>query len=218
MDRLNRRAGIAAAFSVVALILPLAGGCNLVATGMYVLTGNDSPAEFDKLKDKKVAVVCRPVTSLDFNNSSVANMLSQQVGALLKLHIGKIEIIDGRKVNDWTDENTWEEYVEIGKALNADMVVGIDLEEFNLYQGQTLYQGRANIHFAVYDVTKGKQHVWEKFLPQVVYPPTGGIPASERPEGEFRRKFVGTLAEQIGQHFYPHDSTADFAADSTVLY
>ena len=31
------------------------------------------------------------------------------------------------------------------RRLNADMVVGIDLEEFSLYQGQTLYQGKANV-------------------------------------------------------------------------
>lgn len=217
MDRWNRRCVLLNAAVVSGLCL-VATGCNLIATGMYVFTGNDTEAEFKELSGKKVAIVCRPVTALDFNNSSVASMLAQQVGVRLKQHVKKIEIIDQRSVDDWTDENTWEEYVDIGKALNADMVIGIDLEEFNLYQGQTLYQGKANLHFAVYDVKKGKAHVWEKYLPQVVYPPTGGIPASESPEGAFRRKFVLTLAERISQSFFPHDSTADFAADSTVLY
>lgn len=217
MDRWNRRVLLCNVLALTGLSLS-ATGCNLVATGMYVLTGNDTEAEFKELAGKKVAVVCRPVTSLDFNNSSVASTLAQQVGVRLKEKVSKIEIIDQRSVDDWTDENTWEEYVDIGKALNADMVIGIDLEEFNLYQGQTLYQGKANLHFAVYDVKKGKVHVWEKYLPQVVYPPTGGIPASESPESAFRRKFVLTLADRITQSFFPHDSTADFAADSTVLY
>jgi hypothetical protein len=217
MDRLNRRSWFATA-ALATLSLSGATGCNLMATGMYVFTGNDTAPEFNEFAGKKVAIVCRPVTALDFNNSSVATNLSQQVGTLLQKNIRDITVIDQRSVNDWTDENTWEEYVDIGKALNADLVLGIDLEDFKLYQGQTLYQGTANIHFAVYDVKKGKLHVWEKFLPQMVYPPTGGIPASERPESEFRRKFVATLAARIGQHFYAHDSTADFASDSTVLY
>ncbi len=217
MDRLNRRTWAATAFSWLGLSL-LATGCNTLATFTYVLTGTDTEAEFKELPGKKVAIVCRPTTSLDFNNSSVATMLAQQVGIRLQQQVKKIEIVDQRQVSDWTDENTWEDYVEIGRALNADFVIGIDLEEFNLYQGQTLYQGRANVHFAVYDTTKGKLHVWEKYLPQVVYPPTAPIPASERPEGEFRRKFVGALAEQIAKYFHAHDSTADFAADSTVLY
>lgn len=217
MDRLNRRSWFATA-ALATFSLSGATGCNLMATGMYVFTGNDTAPEFNEFAGKKVAIVCRPVTALDFNNSSVATNLSQQVGALLQKNIRDITVIDQRSVSDWTDENTWEEYVDIGKALNADLVLGIDLEDFKLYQGQTLYQGTANIHFAVYDVKKGKLHVWEKFLPQMVYPPTGGIPASERPESEFRRKFVATLAARIGQHFYAHDSTADFASDSTVLY
>jgi hypothetical protein len=207
MERMNRKiAGVSAL--LLLLTLSITAGCNLVATGMYVFTGNDTPPEFKDLAGKKVAIVCRPVTSLDFNNSSVATMLSQQIAAYLNQNIKNITLIDHRKVSDWCDENTWEEYVDIGKALNADMVLGIDLEEFTLYQGQTLYQGRANLHFAVYDVKKGKIHVWEKYLPQVVYPPTGGVPAGDRPESEFRRKFVATLAERIAQHFYPHDSTS----------
>ncbi len=63
---------------------------------------------------------------------------------------------------EWADENNWDEYVEIGKALNADMVVGLDLEEFSLYQGQTLYQGKANIKIPVYDVAQGKEPVFER--------------------------------------------------------
>ena len=217
MDRWNRSLLTVAAIACLGLSL-LSTGCNVISTGLYVLTGTDTEAEFKELPGKKVAIVCRPTTSLDFNNSSVSTMLAQQIGARLQQNIKKIEIVDQRRVGDWTDENTWEDYVEIGKALNADLVIGVDLEEFNLYQGQTLYQGRADVHFAVYDVTKDKIHVWEKFLPPVVYPPTAPIPASELPEGAFRRKFVGALADQISKYFYPHDSTADFAADSTVLY
>jgi hypothetical protein len=213
----NRRGWLVASLSLTAAGLLSAAGCSMVATAMYVITGNDAPAECDELKGKKVAVVCRPTTSLDFNNSSVADMLAHQVSTLLGKNVSKVTIIDPRKVGDWTDENTWEDYVEIGKALNADYVVGIDLEEFSLQQGQTLFQGRASIAVSAYDVKKGKLPIWEKHLPQSVYPPSGGIPAGEKPESQFRRQFVSVLADQIARHFYPHDATADFAQDSTVL-
>jgi len=214
----SRRNWMSASMSLAGAALLASTGCTMVATGLYVLTGNNVPAEYDGLKGKKVAIVCRPTTALDFNNSSVANLLANQVASELSTNVRNVTIVDQRTVNDWTDENTWDQYIEIGKALNADLVVGIDLEEFSIYMGQTLYQGRATIHLAVYDPKKDKLPVWEKHLPQAVYPPTGGIPSSERPEGEFRRKFVGTLADRISRHFYPHDATVDFAPDSTVLY
>ena len=33
-----------------------------------------------------------------------------------------------------------DDYVEIGKALKADKVVGIDIESFGVLDGQTLFQ------------------------------------------------------------------------------
>jgi hypothetical protein len=218
MDRIfNRRAWIAASCLLMGLSLLTASGCSLVATAMYVLNGNNLPADYDELKGKKVAVVCRPVTSLDFSNSSVANNLAEHVARRLNTNVRKITVIEQRKVNEWSDENNWEDYTEIGKALDADVVVGIDLEDFNLYQGQTLMQGQANVSLAVYEVKKGKQPVWSKHLPQTIFPPTGGIPASEKPEPQFRRQFVEVLSDQIARHFYPHDASTDFAPDSTVL-
>ena len=41
--------------------------------------------------------------------------------------------------------------------MKADMVVGIDLEGFSLFQGQTLYQGKANATVRVYDCQQGRQ-------------------------------------------------------------
>lgn len=218
MDRLRKQP----AWMVLALVAAVAGmtaasGCNVLATAMYVIQGTNTLAAFDGLKGKRVVVVCRPVTSLHFRDSSVSRDLAKQVGLLLQKHVSKVKLVDQREVFEWADENNWEEYVDIGKALGADMIVGLDLEEFSLYQGQTLYQGKANLKVVVCDVTKGKDPVFEQNLPQTVYPPNGAIPAGEKPEAQFRRKFVDHLARQIAQYFYDHDSTVDFANDSTAL-
>ncbi len=218
MDRLrNQSTWLLLLLVLAAAGMTIASGCNVLATAMYVIQGTNTPAEFEALKGKRVAVVCRPVTSLHFRDSSVSRDLAKQVGTLLQKHVAKITLVDQREVFEWADENNWEEYVDIGKALDADMVVGLDLEEFSLYQGQTLYQGKANLKILVYDVSKGKDPVFEQNLPQAVYPPNGAIPAGEKPEAQFRRKFVENLARQIAQYFYDHDSTVDFASDSTAL-
>ena len=218
MDRLRMRPWcLLLGLALLGSGLAIASGCNLMATAIYVVSGQNTPADFDKLKGKRVAVVCRPVTSLHFRDSSVSRDLAKQVGLLLEENVPNIRLVDQREVFEWADENTWDEYAEIGKALSADMVVGIDLEEFTLYQGQTLYQGKANIRLLVYDIAHGKDPVFERNLPQAVYPPNSPIPASENQESHFRRKFVGYVARLVAHHFYAHDSTVDFANDSTAV-
>ena len=218
MDRLrSRTVCLVLALTAAASGLIVASGCNVIATAMYVIEGTNTHAEFAGLRGKRVAIVCRPVTSLHFRDSSVSRDLAKQVGLLLQKHVPKITLIDQREVFEWADENNWEEYVEIGKALDADMVVGLDLEEFSLYQGQTLYQGKSNMKVLVYDVAQGKEPVFERNLPQTVYPPNAAIPAGEKPEAQFRRQFVNVLAQLVARYFYDHDSTVDFASDSTAL-
>ena len=137
----------------------------------YLFKGTDVDADFADLKGKKVVVVGRPMVSLQYANSNVGRELAQQISALLKEEVPKIKIVDQRKIAKWTDENTWEEYPEVGKAMKADMVVAVDLESFSLYQGQTLYQGKANATIRVFDCKKNGKEVFRKSIPQCVYPP-----------------------------------------------
>ena len=217
MDRPSVRHRIAIALVLAAAVLPLCGCQSLLVTALYLFKGDQVDADFAELKGKKVAVVCRPMVALQYRNSSVARELAQQITELLEKNVPKIHVVDQRKVNKWTDENTWEEYREVGKGLKADMVVGIDLESFSIFQGQTLYQGKANAIVAVYDCEKKGKKVFEKILPQSVYPPNTGVPTSEWLENDFRRKFVGVLADQIARNFYAHDPFPDMAQDSEAL-
>jgi len=92
----------------------------------------------------------------------------------------------------------------------------VDLEQFDIYQDQTIYQGTANVTIKVFDCHTDEL-VFEKILPQVVYPPNTGIPATDKQERQFRREFVSVVADQIARHFYPHDAHADFAQDTLLL-
>ncbi len=218
MERLRSQPlALMLAVGSVALGLTMASGCTLLATAMYIIEGTNTKADFNGLRGKRVAVICRPVTALHFRDSSASRDLARQVGALLQQNVSKISLVDQRDVFEWADENNWDEYVEIGQAVEADMVVGLDLEEFSLYQGQTLYQGKANVKIMVYDVAQGNVPVFERHLPQAVYPPNAAIPAGEKPEPQFRRQFVNHLAQLISRYFYDHDATVDFASDSTAL-
>jgi hypothetical protein len=216
MDRFSRRR-ITVALILMAAALSLCGCQSLLVTALYLFKGNEVDPEFAELKGKKVAVVCRPMVALQYHNSSVARDLAEQISILLEKNVPKIHLVDQRKINKWLDENTWEEYREVGKAVKAEMVVGVDLESFSLYQGQTVYQGRANAAVAVYDSQQKWKKVFEKALPQSVYPPNSPISAADRLEADFRREFVAVLADQIGRHFYAHDPYPDMAQDAAAL-
>ena len=139
------------------------------------------------------------------------------VAYLLEENVKHIKLIDQDEIDKWEDENEWDNYIQIGKALKAEMVVGIDLDQFSLLQGQTLYQGKASVEVSVYDLSKTtKRPAFQKSLPQRLWPPNAPIPAAEKPLAEFQREFIAQLADQIGRHFYDHDSTRDFAADSAA--
>ncbi|HEX3870790.1 MAG TPA: hypothetical protein VHV77_10160, partial [Pirellulales bacterium] len=130
----------------------------------------------------------------------------------------KIDIIDQDKIAAWSDEHNWEEFTEIGEALNADIVLGIDLREFGLYQGMTLYQGHARVSFAVYDMKDNGNIIFQKTMPKSIFPPNTGIPTAEKSDDEFRRQYLNVLADEIARHFYEHDGLADFAKDTEALH
>jgi hypothetical protein len=200
-------------FALLALV-PLTG-CTIMQAALIVMKGQDVKAEYTGLKDKTVAVICRPKDTLQYSSAGAAREISRRVSQLLGENVPKIKMVDQRKIAEWTDENSWDEYLELGKALDADYVVGIDLHQFSLREGTTLMQGKADIHVAVYEVATGDT-TWEKPLPSARFPKTP-VSSMEKSEPAFRKQFVQVLSEQIARHFYTHDAYIDFANDPTVM-
>ena len=197
-------------------MIALAAGCSLLPTIAYIIKPEDVAAEFDGLNGKRVAVICR-AASLEYADPTVARDLAVRVAALLKKNGRKVAVVDERELADWVDKHDWNDYREVGRALKADMVVGIDLERFALSRGSTLLQGQADVRLAVYDIAKGEQ-LWapDRSL-SVKFPPNSPYSSSDRKEDDFRRQFLGVLAERVARHFYAYDSRKDVALDSTVL-
>lgn len=197
------------------LALAPLSGCTIMQAALIVMKGQDVKAEYSGLKGKTVAVVCRPKDTLQYSSAGAAREISRRVSALIGENVSKVTMVDQRKIGEWTDENSWEEYPELGKALDADYVVGIDLHQFSLREGTTLMQGKADIEVAVYDIATGET-AWSKGLPSSRFPKTP-ISSMEKSEPAFRKQFVEVLSQQIARHFYTHDAYIDFANDPTVM-
>ena len=206
-----------AALALAAVLVPAAGCTNFLTLAVYMIKGTDSPAEFNCFKKKRVLVVCQPMAELEYRSGTAPHDLAREVGSLLQKNVRKIEVVDQREVDKWIDEHSWEEYAEIGHALKADMVLGLDIEDFQIRKGPTLYQGKANVTMHVIDCNDGDKEIVNRPLPQSVYPPSVGIPMTDRQENQFRREFVLILADQIARHFYPYDHFKYHALDAAAL-
>jgi len=200
------------------LLLTAAGCMGPLTTAMYLIKGTDISAEFKDLRSKRVAVVCRPPATDQFQNSQAAEMLAMEISRLLADKVPRIDVVDYADAAAWQDENTWDNPSELAEGVDADMVLVVDLNAFDIYQGQTLYQGKARVSLAVYDMEQDGKVVFEKSLPPSIYPPNVGVPTSERPDDSvFRSEYVRVLADEVGRHFYSHDAYANIARDSTAF-
>lgn len=209
---INRLAGLL----LVTVALVSAAGCPaLLATGVYVWEGgNLLPAECEALKGQRVVVMCRPPASNEYSHASASRNLSQRVSEELVKHVKNIDVVNPREVDEWVDESDWGDFRELAEAVRADLVVHIELDDFDLYKGTTLYQGHAVVTVSVYDMRENSKLVWSRKLGEVLYPVNSGIPAQDKPPQQFEQEFVEVIADQIAVNFYRHDPHDSFAMDA----
>lgn len=198
---------------VVATLAVALGGCSTLGTIAYLMQPNDMPAEFGGLRGKHVAVVCRPIVELQFSDAGSARELAAIVGAMVGQNVRKVKIIGQQEVARWIDENDWVDYGTLGKALDADMVVGIDLEQFRIHEGTTLYRGRGSAIVRVFDVDQ-QNMVFERRIDDFAYPGTGGVPTTDRSESQFRAMFLQIFGRRIARLFHSYESRMSFAEEN----
>lgn len=220
MDRSRLPSGAlyaAAILALATLTLVSTSGCvpQLVATGIYFWEGgNVAPAECDALQGHRVVVVCRPPSSNEFRHAGAAQSISQRVSELLVKNVKGIDVVNPREVDNWLDESDWGDFSELARAVHAEMVVHVELNDFELFKGKTLYQGNANVTLSVYDMTNHGKQVWSHELGQILYPVNSGIPAQDKSVQQFQQEFVGIVAGAVARNFYKHDPHEAFAIDA----
>src|SRR5687768_8112120 len=212
---------------VTQLLLALSGvailihgsGCNLLLTQLgYWSGGNLMPAEYAGLEEQRVAVVCVSDNS-SYGVGTESELLARNVASLLNERVKDIDVVRQDEVADWIDKNDWNEvdYREVGKGVKAQKVVAIDLSGFRLYEGQSLYRGRASVTVTVYDLANGGKEVFRRPLPEIKFPANGVYHSSETSESEFRRTFVRVIAQQAARFFYEYEMADTFSRDPADL-
>lgn len=193
------------------------GGCAIINHLIYVTQGAKIPAEYDGLKGKRVAVVCVSPND-DMGPGSMSVELSRNVEALLRQRVKDIKLVRHDEVANWIDRNNWHyDYLQIGKGVKADMVVAVDLARYSLYEGSTLFQGRADVQVSVFDMSKGGAKVYQTTLDDFNFPNRGAQPVTDISEAKFKRAFVNVLAQNIARSFYEYDIQDNIATDPASL-
>ncbi|TWT99673.1 hypothetical protein Pla108_06160 [Botrimarina colliarenosi] len=210
--------------ALAALTLLPSAGClhMLLATGIYMFQGgNIKDAECEALNGKRVVVFCSQPASQEFRHAGASRQIAQRVSELLEVNLRKkekIDVVPQRQVDAWIDENDSDDYLELGKAVKADLIVYIDLAHFELFAGQTVYQGNSDVKLTVFDMNDGGRRVWDKELGEILYPVNAPIAIQSKSPATFQKEYVNVLSEAVGKHFYPHDPTANWAMDAMAAH
>ena len=70
------------------------------------------------------------------------------------------------------------------------MVVAIELSAFSLYEGQTLYRGRADVRVRVLDLKAGGGEVFSRRMAEITFPSNAAYPTTDSSENKFRVAFL----------------------------
>lgn len=203
---------------LVGVLLCCTTGClGTVANLIHAGWGNLVPAGFDQLAGRSVAVVCLS-GSTSFGNSSAATEIAERIERKLRQRVPELTLIPQQDIEDWMDRNDWNEidYRELSDGVDCDFLIAVDFDNFSLYEGQTLYKGRADVGLSVYESEKGETvYGLEPLL--VEYPLNGGQHTADTREADFRDRYLDVISSYIARQFYSYDVKEDYARDPTFV-
>ena len=125
LKRTNKILVMLSLFVILPMIVVSSSGCiGAMSQLMYVIKGHKVPAKYEGLEEKKVAVLCLSDASA-YGPDTLTYTVSKFVSVKLAQGVKDAEIIHPSKIENWIDENGWEEsnVVPLGKDVGADMVV-----------------------------------------------------------------------------------------------
>lgn len=202
-----------------------ASGCaGALMMPYYLIYGTDAPAVYKKEmkeipKESRMVVICRSNLNLYGSSNPNADL------SIALTHVISTEMKDAKKKKlEWIPfsevEDTFEDeeafnaqsFEKLGNQLNADYVIGVEIDSFDIHHSTQFYQGNAKVMVKMVRVKDGETIIRQS-LPQYTYPPTP-VPSADYEEIEFQKKFIVRLARNIATLFCPHDPHAEYAADS----
>ncbi|MEO1618445.1 MAG: hypothetical protein AAFV88_21510 [Planctomycetota bacterium] len=205
----------------ICVLLPLlcatqTGCLGLISNIMHATGADKTPAAYNGLRECSVAVVTVTENG-QFGDDTAARILSRNVTQWLGSEVKEIELIREDEIADWRDRHGWDqlEFAEIGRGVEADKVLAIEVANLKLRDGATLYRGNADVRVSVIDSKTGEE-LYHTEIDEFEYPTTAGVYTNETTESRFRKLYLGILGKRIARQFFAFDAHEDFALDSII--
>lgn len=204
-------------------------GCSPATLAMFVspFVDNKLPPELSLTATKKeptVAIMAcfsqrledrREILPADHE---LAEKLAQHIRLRSQLNKEKIKLLPTSQVRSQQNKlglSKGASPVEVGKQLQADFVIYLEIEAISLYEKKSygdLYRGHADIAISVYDLDKpeGEQKVFDRPY-RCEYPGSHPRDASSLSVIQFRALFLNRMAREISKMFvaYPADERTE---------
>jgi hypothetical protein len=222
--RTRRAAAILTLTLGAAVGLATFAGCD-PRTLAYFLQPNEPtippPKEAPSLEEKKVVVLTHTVSGAMGEFQSLDRDLTKKVVAIFREKVKKITVVEPDKVWNWVDDHPhWTDSEELAKAFDADLVIYLEVETFQLHNPGDIgvFQGTAKTHIIATEMVypkndRGKpdkkqpkepKQAYDDFC-DTIFPIRGPIQMdSGVSRGAFKSRFLQVVASEITWHFVGH--------------
>jgi hypothetical protein len=220
--RTRRAPGPWTGLLAAALGLSALAGCD-PRQAMYFLQPFEPKigAPCPSLKGKRVVILTTTVPGLSGDTSELDREVGRELASILEENVKKIDVVETERVADWAQAKvTWTDPVEAAKAFEADVVIMVEIREFQIQDPSSpgLFEGRANTHIKVVELAhpkddrgremtdrpKESKTLWEGDR-STAHPKSGPISlGGGANETTFRNTFLKIAVREISWAFVDH--------------
>ena len=203
---------------LVAVVLIGSTGCiGAMAQLLYVVKGHKSPAVFDGMEGKRVAVVVVSDASA-YGPDTLAFSVTKIVSMDLQNNVKDIAVITPEAIEEWIDTNDWDQtnFTDLGRGVGADLVLEIEVGSYTIHDGKTLYKGQSELSVSVHEMESGNTLFAQG--PDAYVFPTNGRPAIQTTPRQFEQMYLSKLTTRVSRLFYPHDRLDSVAEDASMPF
>lgn len=186
---------------------------------MYWIKGNRVDPEFDGLEGKRVAVVVVS-NATPYGPDVATKLLTQKIRMRLSNEVKKIDLVSRGDLENWIDNHDWDQldYLEIGKGVNADVVLAVELDGYMIQNRSSMFRGNTNFSIQVYDLNKESGSiatpVYGKGPIEYAYPRDNPVPSMSLSQNVFEKQFISELGEQISNYFCGYEAPDQIAREA----